>query len=128
MSLKFFFVINISVCDFYCIFSGFRCWDSEATGVDINDELAQIANKADLGEEGPNGKNAVCRQFCSNFYSPTLGGVAFRFAFVRSSVRKFLILWRRWKNEGIRIIWTQFYWSLAENLVITGYLISRKAG
>ena len=39
---------------FFCIFSGFRCWDSEL--FDINDELAQIANKADLGEEGPNGK------------------------------------------------------------------------
>ena len=39
------------------LFSGFRCWDNEATGLDINDELAQIANKADLGEEGPNGKS-----------------------------------------------------------------------
>ena len=39
---------------FFFIFSGFRCWDSEL--FDINDELAQIANKADLGEEGPNGK------------------------------------------------------------------------
>ena len=39
---------------FFCLFSGFRCWDSEL--FDINDELAQIANKADLGEEGPNGK------------------------------------------------------------------------
>ena len=39
---------------FLCLFSGFRCWDSEL--FDINDELAQIANKADLGEEGPNGK------------------------------------------------------------------------
>lgn len=36
--------------------SGFRSWDCETTGVDINDELAQIANKADLGQEGPNGK------------------------------------------------------------------------
>ena len=37
----------------FCIFSGFRCWDGGS--FDINDELAQIANKADLGEEGPNG-------------------------------------------------------------------------
>lgn len=35
------------------ITKGFRCWDVEETGIDINDELAQIANRADLGEEGP---------------------------------------------------------------------------
>ncbi|KAL4227832.1 Methionine aminopeptidase 1B [Mactra antiquata] len=35
------------------ISQGFRSWDKEATGIDINDELAQIANRADLGEEGP---------------------------------------------------------------------------
>ncbi|XP_060555499.1 microtubule-associated protein futsch-like isoform X2 [Ruditapes philippinarum] len=41
------------------ISKGFRCWDTEATGIDINDELAQIANKADLGEEGPNGERII---------------------------------------------------------------------
>lgn len=44
---------NVVLC---FVFAGFRNWDVEATGVDINDELAQIANRADLGEEGPNGK------------------------------------------------------------------------
>lgn len=36
--------------------AGFKCWDTEATGIDINEELAQIANRASLGEEGPNGE------------------------------------------------------------------------
>lgn len=35
--------------------TGFRGWDNESTGIDINEELAQIANKAALGEEGPGG-------------------------------------------------------------------------
>ncbi|XP_076443645.1 uncharacterized protein LOC143282070 [Babylonia areolata] len=41
------------------IVKGFKGWDSEATGVDINNELAQIANRADLGEEGPNGERII---------------------------------------------------------------------
>ncbi|XP_045216831.2 microtubule-associated protein futsch-like isoform X2 [Mercenaria mercenaria] len=41
------------------ISKGFRCWDIDATGIDVNDELAQIANKADLGEEGPNGERVI---------------------------------------------------------------------
>lgn len=57
-----------------CI-AGFRCWDNEATGIDINDELAQIANRADLGEEGPNGKYNFSTRIVSTFlhYSECLG-------------------------------------------------------
>ncbi|XP_046357199.2 microtubule-associated protein futsch-like isoform X1 [Haliotis rufescens] len=40
------------------ITTGFKCWDTEATGIDINEELAQIANRASLGEEGPNADDA----------------------------------------------------------------------
>ena len=39
-----------------CMCAGLKGWDSTGTGVDINDELAQIANRADLGEEGPDGE------------------------------------------------------------------------
>lgn len=35
-------------------FVAFKYWSSE--NVDINDELARIANHAASGEEGPNGK------------------------------------------------------------------------
>ncbi|XP_052795864.1 microtubule-associated protein futsch-like isoform X2 [Mya arenaria] len=38
---------------------GFRSWDVEGTGVDINDELAHIANRADLGEQGPDGERVI---------------------------------------------------------------------
>ncbi|KAL3866604.1 hypothetical protein ACJMK2_043890 [Sinanodonta woodiana] len=38
---------------------GFQCWNTELTGIDINDELAQIANRADLGEEGPEGERVI---------------------------------------------------------------------
>ncbi|PVD20059.1 hypothetical protein C0Q70_20553 [Pomacea canaliculata] len=38
---------------------GFRGWDNESTGIDINEELAQIANKAALGEEGPGGERLI---------------------------------------------------------------------
>ncbi|KAL8577433.1 hypothetical protein ACOMHN_048068 [Nucella lapillus] len=41
------------------IVKGFKCWNSAATGVDINDELATIANRADLGEEGPEGERII---------------------------------------------------------------------
>ncbi|XP_013094852.2 microtubule-associated protein 1B-like isoform X1 [Biomphalaria glabrata] len=36
------------------ITKGFKCWDTEETGININEELAQIANRASLGEEGSN--------------------------------------------------------------------------
>ena len=36
--------------------SGFSTWNAKAAGIDINEELAQIANRADLGDEGPDGK------------------------------------------------------------------------
>ena len=49
-------MLFLSVCLMTLLFAGFRGWDCEATGVDINDELAQIANRAALGEEGPNGQ------------------------------------------------------------------------
>jgi len=49
------------------VFSGFRSWDAETTGVDINDELAQIANRADLGQEGPNGKSDPSTLFSWSF-------------------------------------------------------------
>ncbi|CAG2235818.1 Microtubule-associated protein futsch,Electromotor neuron-associated protein 2 [Mytilus edulis] len=39
------------------ITKGFRCWDCE--DVDINDELANIANAAELGVEGPNGERVL---------------------------------------------------------------------
>ncbi|XP_076105483.1 uncharacterized protein LOC143073663 isoform X2 [Mytilus galloprovincialis] len=39
------------------ITKGFRCWDCE--DVDINDELAHIANAAELGVEGPNGERVL---------------------------------------------------------------------
>ncbi|GAB1603005.1 microtubule-associated protein futsch-like isoform X1 [Argonauta hians] len=32
---------------------GFRTWDAEAAGIDINEEVSLIANKGALGEEGP---------------------------------------------------------------------------
>ncbi|XP_052277896.1 microtubule-associated protein 1A-like isoform X2 [Dreissena polymorpha] len=38
---------------------GFKCWDAAGTGVDINDALAQVANRADLGEEGPDGERVI---------------------------------------------------------------------
>jgi hypothetical protein len=38
---------------YHLLFSGFRCWGFQ--DVDINDELAHIANAAELGVEGPNG-------------------------------------------------------------------------
>ncbi|XP_041365673.1 microtubule-associated protein 1B-like [Gigantopelta aegis] len=41
------------------ITKGFRCWDEEAIGIDINDELSQIANRAALGNEGPNGERII---------------------------------------------------------------------
>ncbi|XP_005091094.2 microtubule-associated protein futsch isoform X2 [Aplysia californica] len=44
------------------ITKGFRCWDVEDTGIDINDELAQIANRASLGEEGANGERLIQHQ------------------------------------------------------------------
>ena len=37
----------------YCVFSGFKCWSCD--DIDINEELAHIANRADVGEEGPEG-------------------------------------------------------------------------
>ncbi|CAC5409494.1 Electromotor neuron-associated protein 2,Microtubule-associated protein futsch [Mytilus coruscus] len=39
------------------ITKGFRCWDCE--DVDINEELAHIANAAELGVEGPNGERVL---------------------------------------------------------------------
>ncbi|XP_021357598.1 microtubule-associated protein 1B-like isoform X2 [Mizuhopecten yessoensis] len=41
------------------ITKGFRCWDEEQTGIDINDELARIANRASMGEEGPNDERTI---------------------------------------------------------------------
>ncbi|XP_050403006.2 microtubule-associated protein 1B isoform X2 [Patella vulgata] len=41
------------------ITKGFKGWDKEVTEVDINDELSQIANRASLGEEGPNGERLI---------------------------------------------------------------------
>uniref|UniRef100_A0A0L8I7H0 Microtubule-associated protein futsch n=1 Tax=Octopus bimaculoides TaxID=37653 RepID=A0A0L8I7H0_OCTBM len=38
---------------------GFRTWDVEAAGVDINEEVSQIANKGALGEEGPYGERVL---------------------------------------------------------------------
>ena len=52
-------MLFLSVCLMTLLFAGFRGWDCEATGVDINDELAQIANRAALGEEGPNGQYSL---------------------------------------------------------------------
>ncbi|RUS91760.1 hypothetical protein EGW08_000468 [Elysia chlorotica] len=39
------------------ITKGFKCWDAEETGININEELAQIANRASLGEDGANASN-----------------------------------------------------------------------
>ncbi|XP_060073202.1 microtubule-associated protein 1S-like [Ylistrum balloti] len=41
------------------ITKGFRCWDEDQTGIDINDELARIANRASMGEEGPNDERTI---------------------------------------------------------------------
>ncbi|XP_033750868.1 microtubule-associated protein futsch-like isoform X2 [Pecten maximus] len=41
------------------ITKGFRCWDEKQTGIDINDELARIANRASMGEEGPNDERTI---------------------------------------------------------------------
>ncbi|XP_059175389.1 microtubule-associated protein futsch-like isoform X2 [Physella acuta] len=41
------------------ITKGFRCWDVEDTGININEELAQIANRASLGEEGASGERFI---------------------------------------------------------------------
>lgn len=44
------------------ITKGFCSWDVEETGIDINNELAEIANKASLGEEGANGERLIQHQ------------------------------------------------------------------
>ncbi|KAH9520217.1 hypothetical protein Btru_060293 [Bulinus truncatus] len=44
------------------ITKGFKCWDVEETGININEELAQIANRASLGEEGSNGERIIQHQ------------------------------------------------------------------
>lgn len=41
------------------ITKGFRCWDEEQTGININEELASIANRALMGEEGPNDERTI---------------------------------------------------------------------
>ena len=41
------------------MFTGLQCWDVEATGVDINEELANVASAAPPGDEGTNGKYAA---------------------------------------------------------------------
>ncbi|GFO14676.1 microtubule-associated protein futsch-like [Plakobranchus ocellatus] len=41
---------------------GFKCWDVEETGININEELAQIANRASLGEDGANGEKLIQHQ------------------------------------------------------------------
>lgn len=41
------------------ITKGFKCWDAEETGININEELAQIANRASLGEDGANGEKLI---------------------------------------------------------------------
>ncbi|XP_069137403.1 microtubule-associated protein futsch-like isoform X2 [Argopecten irradians] len=41
------------------ITKGFRCWDEEQTGININEELASIANRASMGEEGPNDERTI---------------------------------------------------------------------
>ncbi|XP_064609076.1 microtubule-associated protein 1B-like isoform X2 [Liolophura sinensis] len=43
------------------ISKGFLSWDLEGTGVDINEELASIANAANAGEEGPEGERVIRR-------------------------------------------------------------------
>ncbi|GFR83912.1 microtubule-associated protein futsch-like [Elysia marginata] len=43
----------------WCPGPGFKCWDAEETGININDELAQIANRASLGEDGANGEKLI---------------------------------------------------------------------
>ena len=39
--------------------SGLQCWDVEGTGVDINEELANVASAAPPGDEGTNGKYCI---------------------------------------------------------------------
>ncbi|KAL5005551.1 hypothetical protein ScPMuIL_019007 [Solemya velum] len=41
------------------ITKGFQSWDKDATGIDINQELAEISNKGELGEEGSNGERII---------------------------------------------------------------------
>ena len=41
------------------MFAGLQCWDVEGTGVDINEELANVASAAPPGDEGTNGKYAA---------------------------------------------------------------------
>lgn len=48
-------LLNVCFKSSFFSVTGFRGWDNESTGIDINEELAQIANKAALGEEGPGG-------------------------------------------------------------------------
>lgn len=42
---------------YFCVFSGLKCVSLEDVGIDLNDELAKIANRAETGEEGPDGKD-----------------------------------------------------------------------
>ena len=49
------------VIGFDCMFVGLQCWDVEGTGVDINEELANVASAAPPGDEGTNGKYADLR-------------------------------------------------------------------
>ena len=47
---------------------GFKCWDAEETGININEELAQIANRASLGEDGANGTSTVSQRVVRTAY------------------------------------------------------------
>ncbi|CAE1293128.1 Microtubule-associated protein futsch [Acanthosepion pharaonis] len=38
---------------------GFRTWDVETTGVDINEEVSKVVSNASLGEEGPYGERVM---------------------------------------------------------------------
>lgn len=42
---------------YFCVFSGLKCVSLEDVGIDLNDELAKIANRAETGEEGLDGKD-----------------------------------------------------------------------
>ncbi|XP_036361786.1 microtubule-associated protein futsch isoform X4 [Octopus sinensis] len=56
---------------------GFRTWDVEAAGVDINEEVSQIANKGALGEEGP---------YVNSFGPPNAGERVLRYSSTTLSV------------------------------------------
>ncbi|CAL1537292.1 unnamed protein product [Lymnaea stagnalis] len=70
------------------ITKGFRCWDVEDTGININEELAQIANRASLGEEGASGERFIQHQSDNLAVEILINPLA---QSVKNSIKKLLI-------------------------------------